>query len=382
MPRPTLEVSMIVRNGAATLDRCLSSVAGLVDRIVIGDTGSTDNSAAIARSYGAEVVEIAWEDDFSLARNTVLEQACCDWVLVLDADEMLDRVEAAAMLPAMLRDTQVDAYGLWRWNYVRALHGERVHSQVQGNPGGLVEARGYPGYVPSFHVRLFRRGLGIYFEQCVHEHVTDRVDALGLNRVTGPLVIHHFAYAEDSVDLFQHKVELYRRLCLRKLGNGAADFDTLFQLGISELEHLDSPQQALARFEAAAVVSPCDGRAPLYAGVCLLRLGRLAEATQKLLHAEELGEGCQTLYDSLGDSYLRDGDNMRAVAAYVRVQEYGVVSPLTQAKHGTAEVLVGEIDGGLARVRAAIARDPEGPKLRTLLAVSEDAAGATSLPSK
>jgi hypothetical protein len=55
--RPTLELSMIVSNGAAGLDRCLRSVAGIVDRIVIGDTGSSDETGAIARRRGAGRVE-------------------------------------------------------------------------------------------------------------------------------------------------------------------------------------------------------------------------------------------------------------------------------------------------------------------------------------
>jgi tetratricopeptide (TPR) repeat protein len=382
MARPTLELSMIVRNGGATLDRCLSSVAPLVDWIVVGDTGSTDDTQTLARSYGAEMMVVRWQDDFAAARNEVLEQARCDWILVLDADEMLDLDAARDLLPAMLEDKQVHAYGLWRWNYVRELHGERISTQVRPNPGGLGAAQTYPGYVPSYHVRLFRRGLGICFEHCVHEHVTDRVDALGLNRVTAPLVIHHFAYAEDSVPVFREKVELYQRLLLRKLAGDPWDFDTLFQLGISEVEHLKVAGQALVRFEAAAAARPSDGRAPLYAGICLLRVGRLEEATGSLLRAEALGEGSQVLYDALGDSYLRAGDDLSARVAYEHTYDFGIVSPLTEAKHGTAEVLLGEIDAGLARIRAAIARDPEAPKLQVLLAVSEDAARSTEPSSK
>lgn len=81
---------MIVKDGGAALGRCLASVAPFVDRILLGDTGSGDGSPALARGFGAEVVAIRWEEDFSRARNRVLEQAQCDWILVLDADEILD----------------------------------------------------------------------------------------------------------------------------------------------------------------------------------------------------------------------------------------------------------------------------------------------------
>ena len=87
---PTVELSMIVKDGGADLARCLKSAAPFVDRMVVGDTGSLDDSRDIARRIGAEVIEVRWEQDFSKARNRLIEERKCDWILVLDADEMLD----------------------------------------------------------------------------------------------------------------------------------------------------------------------------------------------------------------------------------------------------------------------------------------------------
>lgn len=72
---PVIELAMIVRNGGAGLARAVLSAQPVVDRVVIGDTGSTDNSVAIAQSLGAHLFTVAWEEDFSKARNAVL-QAC------------------------------------------------------------------------------------------------------------------------------------------------------------------------------------------------------------------------------------------------------------------------------------------------------------------
>lgn len=78
---------MIVKNEEKHLARCLQSVQHIVDDIVIVDTGSTDATKEIARSFGANVFEFEWVNDFSAARNYALMQSMCDWHLVLDADE-------------------------------------------------------------------------------------------------------------------------------------------------------------------------------------------------------------------------------------------------------------------------------------------------------
>lgn len=90
MTDATIALVMIVKNGAATLARCLSSVQGCVDEIIVLDTGSTDDTVAIARRFGAQVHHFKWVDDFSAARNAALSHASCDWCLILDDDNWLE----------------------------------------------------------------------------------------------------------------------------------------------------------------------------------------------------------------------------------------------------------------------------------------------------
>ena len=80
---PRLSVCMITRNESADLARCLSSAKGLADELVVVDTGSTDDTIAIARSFGAHVIEHAWRHDFAEARNVSLDAATGDWILSL-----------------------------------------------------------------------------------------------------------------------------------------------------------------------------------------------------------------------------------------------------------------------------------------------------------
>ena len=105
---PRLALVMIVRNEARCIARCLDSVRPHVDTMIVLDTGSTDDTVAIAERCGATVHHFAWRDDFAAARNAALDHSDADWNLVLDADEWLagdataldQRTLAAAPAPA------------------------------------------------------------------------------------------------------------------------------------------------------------------------------------------------------------------------------------------------------------------------------------------
>lgn len=82
-----LTLCMIVKNEENNLKECLSKVADYADEIVIVDTGSSDNTKAIALEFTDKVYDFKWCNDFSKARNFSLSKANNDWILVLDADE-------------------------------------------------------------------------------------------------------------------------------------------------------------------------------------------------------------------------------------------------------------------------------------------------------
>jgi len=81
---------MITRNEEAFISGCLRAAKPAVDEIIVVDTGSTDGTIEIARSFGAKVYRSPWRDDFSAPRNESLRKASGDWALVLDADELLE----------------------------------------------------------------------------------------------------------------------------------------------------------------------------------------------------------------------------------------------------------------------------------------------------
>ena len=85
----TVSLCMIVRNEEACLAHCLASVRDLVEEIVLVDTGSTDHTKDIARSFSCRIFDFPWQDDFAAARNFSFDQACMDFCLWLDADDRL-----------------------------------------------------------------------------------------------------------------------------------------------------------------------------------------------------------------------------------------------------------------------------------------------------
>ncbi len=370
----SLELSMIVKDAAAVLPRCLQSVAGLVDRIVIGDTGSTDNSVEIARSFGADVVHVTWEKDFARARNAVLKQAQCDWILVLDADEMLDP-KAFEDIRRLLQQPSVFAYQSWIWNYVRQLDFRCGGQQAMLNPGVMEQARTYPGYVRSLNTRLFRRHPGIYFEHCVHESVIPRLDALGLCRQPAAFVIHHFGYAEEHTDSRKKKDTSYYQLALQKVRTSPDDSQAQLEAGMGELDHAHDPASALPYFLRVCAMEPGNATGWLYAGVCHTRLGGYAEAMDELSRAAILDPLNPLMHRSLGDACFHSAHYAAARDAYTRGLSLGDAASLSQAKLGAALVQLGQHAEGLQMLESAIEKEPLASELYDILASTAFLAG-------
>lgn len=368
MRKPTLELSMIVKNGAATFARCLGSVRGVVDEIVIGDTGSDDRSIAIAREHGARILEVPWRNDFAHARNAVLEEGRADWVLVLDADEMLDPVTATA-IPALLGRVEMAAYKVARWNYVHTLTSRFGDSPAIPNPNRVTAARPYAAYVPCVNVRLFRRCPEIRFESKVHEEVGD-LRRKGLEVGRAGFIIHHFGLVEDAPEERDRKYELYHRLGQEKIRENPSDAWAHFELGLSELEHFRNAAAALPWFERAIQLNPQVAIAWTFAGICRVRLGLLAEALGNFDHAARLGAHDAVLLEATGDAHYHLENFPAAKACYERARENGGVSALVEGKLGVCEIRLGLGERGLRRLEHAITREPEFLELYDMLAAA------------
>jgi len=105
-----ISLCVIAKDEEENIARCLDSVRGVCDEIIVVDTGSRDRTAEVAASRGARVFDHPWGDDFAAARNAGLERATGRWILVLDADEELS--EGGEILRQLAQSSDVEGFFL------------------------------------------------------------------------------------------------------------------------------------------------------------------------------------------------------------------------------------------------------------------------------
>lgn len=148
----TVSLCMIVKNEEAVLDRCLSSLAHLMDEIIIADTGSTDRTKEIASGYTDHVYDYAWENDFAKARNFVFSKASMDFIYSADADEILDAQNQKRFL--FLKEAMLPEIDIVQMYYVNQLSHNTVYN-----------------YDKEYRPKLFRRIRTFQWTDPVHETI-------------------------------------------------------------------------------------------------------------------------------------------------------------------------------------------------------------------
>jgi tetratricopeptide (TPR) repeat protein len=210
---PRLSLCLIAKNEEANLPACLQSAAGLVDEVIVVDTGSSDRTKEVAAGLGARVFDFAWCDSFSAARNESLRHATGDWVLWLDGDEHFDP------------DNQSRFRAL-----VETLNGPAAYVMVQRS------APEEPGAAPTevHQVRLFRNQPEVRWSYRVHEQILPAVRRVGHEIRWTDIAIAHTGYTDP--DLRRKKTERNLRLLLLEYQEQPDDPFTLFNLGWAYLE--------------------------------------------------------------------------------------------------------------------------------------------------
>ncbi|MBS1869776.1 MAG: glycosyltransferase [Actinobacteria bacterium] len=235
-----LSLCMIVKDEEEMLPRCLAAAAPAVDEIVIVDTGSSDRTIEIAREFGATVIERAWTGSFSDARNVSFGAATGDWLMFLDADEVLVE-EDVERLRALRGKTWREAFYLTEISYTGELGDGTAATHTA--------------------LRVFRARPGYRFSGSLHEqiaetlplHLPERVEATDIR-------IEHFGYlgaVRDAKEKSRRNIELL----LKQREDGQSNPFLHFNLG-SEYGAVGNPQAALEEFERAweLIVNDPQGR--------------------------------------------------------------------------------------------------------------------------
>jgi glycosyltransferase involved in cell wall biosynthesis len=251
----TLSLCMIVRDEEEMLPRSLAAARDAVDEIVVVDTGSVDRTVEIARSFGAKVIEREWTGSFADARNASFDAATGDWIMYLDADEVLVEGDAER-LRALLGRTWREAFYLVETNFTGEL--------------------GDGTAVTHNALRLFRNRPEYRFDGRIHEQIAHCLPVRQPERIEQTDVrVEHYGYlgvVRDAKDKSRRNIELLER----QRDEGEDSGFLHFNLG-SEYAALGEDDDARRSFERAWAIVADDPQRGAYGYVASL-VSRLVRA--------------------------------------------------------------------------------------------------------
>ena len=216
---PKISACMIVKNEEEFLPNCLNSIKDVVDEIIIVDTGSTDNTVTIAKSFGAKVYHHPWNNSFSEARNHYLDYASGDWIFQIDADEELEQADIPKLRLAISDN---------RYNGIIIA----IHSIIKD------------GIHKFYHPRIFRRGKGFY-KDIIHEQTIIEGE-----RLPTEIRLYHHGYNLDGKKMrikWQRTTHLLKKQIAQNKHDSFAWFNLIRNYRIQDLfkDGIDAGEEAL-----------------------------------------------------------------------------------------------------------------------------------------
>lgn len=177
--KPVLSIGIIFRDDIRSIEHCLTALQPLREavpcQLVMADTGSTDGSRAVAERYADILFDFPWINDFSAARNAVMDRCSGEWYLSVDTDEYLD--ENIAELAELLKDKKRKEYEACSI---------LVRNYKTSNMSGI--------YLDVYVVRLLRMSTGRRFEGAIHERLNFPEDRPVRGQSLTRTILHHDGY--------------------------------------------------------------------------------------------------------------------------------------------------------------------------------------------
>lgn len=292
-----VSVCLIAKNEEKNIEKCLRAIRKHPFEIVVVDTGSIDRTKEIASRYADKVVDFTWVDDFSAARNFSISQATHDWILVIDCDEFIEKINIQEM-QNLMKQFPYAIGQLTRDNVCYDQNRNTIHTY------DLVE-------------RLFHRK-HYHYEGTIHEQVV-RKDGGQIYGFEFPLYVTHTGY-HGTPEEIQAKSERNLRLLKKELEKHPDDPYLYYQLGESYRLNNDY-ENAYKQFDKGLYLDVDENleyvqRMIISYGYVLLATNRL----EKAISLENLYEHFKDIADYLfllGDIYLKVRRNEAALKVYL-----------------------------------------------------------------
>ncbi|HZW33324.1 MAG TPA: glycosyltransferase [Isosphaeraceae bacterium] len=220
--RAKVSLTVIARDEQENLPRCLESVRGVFDEVVVVDTGSVDRTVEIAREFGARVFDFVWVDDFAAARNAALARARGEYAFWLDADDVVDPPEREKLqaLIERLRPGEATAYVV----------------RCACDPG----SDGSGGQTVVDHVRLFPLREEVRWTYRVHEQILPALKRAGIPVQWSDVIVRHTGYTDPA--LRARKLVRDLRILHEEREDRPDDPFVLFNLGAIAIERQEWPE--------------------------------------------------------------------------------------------------------------------------------------------
>ena len=266
---------MIVCNEETYIRTSLKSVSTIADEIILVDTGSTDSTLEIAKEFKCSIIFHSWDDDFAKARNKGLAEASGKWILVLDADEILDQ-ESIPTLLTLISKSDSDAFSLIFQNYF----GNYNKNQ----------------YFIDYSYRLFRNCNKIKFSGRIHEEITSALDAHGLIRKSSSIKVHHYGYLNEVIE---SKKKSKRNLSIlsKSLIENPNDFRSLYAMAVEKINE-EQYEEAYCVLNNLFHVLP---RTSSYLPDILIKLIQILLIFNRIIEAEAFLEQGLTLFPDFNE---------------------------------------------------------------------------------
>ncbi|HLD42709.1 MAG TPA: glycosyltransferase [Candidatus Nanoarchaeia archaeon] len=252
-----LSLCIITKDEEIFLPACFQAVQDIVDEIVVVDTGSTDRTVEIAKGFCAKVYFTPWEEDFAKAKNVALGYATGDWVLNLDADEIID-AKGCEEVKRLISSNTADAFYLLQRTYTNYTKGLGFVRLASNAPFLLMQHLNLPqkefsGHYTTKIIRLFRNK-NITFVGAIHEDARPALEKKGMGIAESAVVMHHFHELKGDA-FIEKKRDSYLRM-LRKRFDELQTAKAAYDLGLGIYDRKKDIDEARQYVEKALEMEP------------------------------------------------------------------------------------------------------------------------------